>query len=162
MRGDRYLSLLDLLVAAAREPALVGDAELPAKDVLPRLVRRPWKSLVQTIKAIGVGPTDGELHGIRIRTKRCRYAAEAVAPVLGKRARAFASDAAELQQVLGDCNDAVVAESWLRDWTSRARSREAVFAAGELAGLERAAGDVARASWRKAWKRLASRGLTLR
>lgn len=156
MRSDRYVSLLDLLVAAAREPALVGDAELPAKEVLPGLVRHPWRSLVKAVKAISDPPEDAELHAIRIKTKRCRYAAEAVAPVLGKRARAFASDAAELQQVLGDFNDAVVAESWLRDWTTRARSREAVFAAGELAGLERASGEVPRASWRKAWRQLSS------
>jgi CHAD domain-containing protein len=157
IHSDRYLKLLDLLVAAAREPALVGDADLPAKEVLPELVRRPWKKLAKAVKAIGDPPADSELHAVRIRTKRCRYAAEAVAPVLGKRARAFASAAAELQEVLGDLNDAVVAESWLRDWTTSARSREAVFAAGELAGLERAAGDVARAGWRKAWKQLASR-----
>lgn len=157
IRSERYLSLLELLVAAAREPALVGDAGLPAKEVLPGLLRQPWKKLARAVKAIGDPPTDEELHAVRIRTKRCRYAAEAVAPVLGKRARAFASHAAELQEVLGDLNDAVVAESWLRDWTTRARSREAVFAAGELAGLERASGDVHRAHWWKAWKQLASR-----
>jgi CHAD domain-containing protein len=158
VRSDRYVGLLDALVMAAREPALVGDSDLPAKEVLPELVRRPWRSLTKEVKAITDPPLDDELHGIRIRTKRVRYAAEAVAPALGKRARAFASDAAELQEVLGDFNDAVVAESRLREWSTRARSREAIFAAGELAGLERAAADGARAGWRKAWKQLASRG----
>jgi CHAD domain-containing protein len=155
--SDRYLSLLDLLVQAAREPALAGDADLSAKEVLPGLVERPWKKLAKAVKVVGDSPADEELHRIRIKTKRCRYAAEAVAPVLGKRARAFASRASDLQDVLGEYNDAVVAESRLRDWSTRARSREALFAAGELAGLERAAGDAAREGWRKAWKKVASR-----
>ncbi|MGH3116734.1 MAG: CHAD domain-containing protein [Gaiellales bacterium] len=154
MRSDRYLSLLDRLVAAARDPALVGDAAAPAKEVLPGLVRRPWRSLAKAAKAVGDPPLDDVLLAVRIRTKRCRYAAEAATPVLGKRARAFASDAAKLQEVLGDFNDAAVAEGWLRDWSARARARDAIFAAGELAGLERAVGDEGRAGWRKAWKRL--------
>jgi CHAD domain-containing protein len=154
--SDRYLALLDALVGAAREPALVDEADAAAKEVLPGLVLRPWQSLTKAAKAVGKTPADQELHNVRIKTKRCRYAAEAVAPVLGKRARAFASDAAELQDVLGDYNDAVVAESRLRDWSTRARSREATFAAGELAGLERAAANAVRAEWRKTWKQLAS------
>ena len=157
MRSERYLSLLDALVEAAREPVFVGDATASAKEVLPRLVRRPWRSLAKAAKAVGDSAADEDLHAVRIRTKRVRYAAEAVAPAVGKKARSFAADAAELQEILGDYNDAVVAESWLRDYSTRARSSETVFAAGELAGLERAEGDAARAGWRKAWKQLASR-----
>jgi CHAD domain-containing protein len=154
MRSDRYLNLLDRLVAAAREPALMDEAAASTNDVLPGLVRPPWRSLAKAAKAVSDPPRDEELHAVRIRTKRCRYAAEAVAPVLGKRARAFASDAAKLQDVLGDFNDSAVAERWLRDWSTRARARDAIFAAGELAGLERAAEERGRAGWRKAWKRL--------
>jgi CHAD domain-containing protein len=158
MRSDRYLDLLDRLVAAAREPALVvDDPSAPTNDVLHDLVRRPWRSLAKAAKAVGDPPADDELHAVRIRTKRCRYAAEAVAPVVGKRARAFGTEAAKLQEVLGDFNDAAVAEAWLREWSTRARARESIFAAGELAGIERAAGDKGRAQWRKAWKRLSRR-----
>jgi CHAD domain-containing protein len=85
-----------------------------------------------------------------------RYAAEAVAPVAGKAARSFASAAADLQEVLGDLNDAVVAEEWLRSWTAGSRSPRMAFAAGELAGLERASALELRARWRKAWKRLSA------
>jgi hypothetical protein len=58
--------------------------------------------------------------------------------------------------VLGDHNDAVVAEGWLRDWAAARRSPSAIFAAGELAGLERAAAELTRAAWRKAWEKLAA------
>ncbi|MGH3135712.1 MAG: CHAD domain-containing protein [Gaiellaceae bacterium] len=156
LRDDRYVSLLDRLVAAAYAPALLLEADLPAATVLPGLVRRPWRSLVKRVKSLSDVPTDEELHDVRIRTKRVRYAAEAVAPLVGRQARVFASAAAALQEVLGDLNDAVVAESRLREWARESRSMHGVFAAGELAGLERAAGQRSRVRWRKAWRELAS------
>ncbi len=45
---------------------------------------------------------------------------------------------------------------WLRTWAAGHRSGDAAFAAGMLAGIERAAAVDARARWRKAWKVLAS------
>ena len=53
----------------------------------------------------------------------------------------------------------VVAGSWLRTWAAGRRSGDAAFAAGMLAGIERAAADDARRRWRKVWKRtVAARG----
>jgi CHAD domain-containing protein len=156
LRGGRYLALLDRLVEAANSPALLLEADLPAAAVLPGLVRRPWRALAKRVKVLGDPPMDKELHAVRISTKRVRHAAEAVAPLLGRKARAFAGAAAALQQVLGDLNDAVVAEQWLRSWAGRSRSTQGVFVAGELAGLERAAAQALRARWRKAWKELSS------
>jgi CHAD domain-containing protein len=154
--GDRYLALLDHLAAAANAPVLLLEADLPAPAVLPRLVRRPWRRLARLVNGLGDSPADDELHAVRIEAKRVRYAAEAVAPLLGRQARAFGRAAAALQEVLGELNDAVVAERWLRDWAGRSSSAPAAFAAGELAGLERAAAQRARARWRKAWKELSS------
>lgn len=159
LRSDRYVELLDRLVAAANTPALLLEADVPAPGVLPGLVRRPWRSLAKRAKALDRRPTDGELHDLRIRTKRVRYAAEAVAPLVGKQARTFAAKAAALQDVLGDLNDAVVAEESLREWTRRSRSAQGVFAAGELAGLERGAAERRRRDWRRAWKKLSAPGL---
>jgi CHAD domain-containing protein len=104
------------------------------------------------VHGAGKRPADAELHTVRIRTKRIRYAADAVAPLLGKSARRFAEAAADLQSVLGEHNDAVVAESWLRTWAASRRSGDAAFAAGMLAGIERAAARDARDRWRKAWR----------
>jgi CHAD domain-containing protein len=99
-------------------------------------------------------PTDAELHGVRIGAKRCRYAAEACAPSLGKQTRRLARATKALQEVLGELSDAVAAERWLREWAERTGSRSGAFAAGELAMLERAAADRARSRWPKAWKRV--------
>jgi CHAD domain-containing protein len=156
LRSHRYIELLDLLIAAANAPALRSGAELPARAVLPALVRDPWRLLEKRAEALGESPSDDALHDIRVRTKRVRYAADAVAPVVGDDARAFARAAADLQGVLGDLNDAVVAESWLRGWAHGSQSPSGVFAAGELAALERADAQRSRARWRRAWRKLAA------
>ena len=156
-RSDRYVALLDRLVVAANEPALAPEADLPAAEILPGLVRRPWRRLERDVRRAGKRPTDEQLHAIRIRTKRVRYAAEAVAPVAGKKARRFVRAAARLQGILGEHNDAIVAEAWLRGWGAGAGSRDAAFAAGVLAGIERATAADARGPWRRAWRVLEGR-----
>ena len=115
----RYVVLLDRLVDAANDPAFGDDAGAPAAEVVPGLVQRPWHKLAKRVEELPESPSDEELHAIRIRTKRARYAAEAATPVVGKQARAFAHAAAELQEVLGELNDAVVAARWLEHWATQ-------------------------------------------
>ena len=156
LRSERYLALLDQLIEAAQAPALLPGSDKAAAAVLTPLVRRPLRTLAKQVSGLANRPADDELHAVRLRTKRARYAAEALAPVLGKQARTVAKAAAELQEVLGEHQDAVVAEQWLRAWMRGSRSVAGAFAAGELVGLERAAAERARARWRKAWKRLSA------
>jgi CHAD domain-containing protein len=154
MRGDRYLALLDKLIQAAQAPALIErKAARPAAKALRPLVRKEWRVLEKKVGSLSDRPADEELHMVRILAKRCRYAAEASAPVLGKRTRHLATAAADLQDTLGELHDAVVAEHWLRDWAQHAPSSAGAFAAGELAALERTAASQARARWPRAWKR---------
>jgi CHAD domain-containing protein len=155
LRDRRYVALLDRLVAEANAPALTPGAWRPAASVVGSLVHRPWRRLVKQHKALGEKPRHEDLHLLRIRAKRVRYAAEAVAPVVGKPAKQFAAAAADLQDVLGELNDAVVAERWLRAWAAtEGRSADAVAAAKALAKLERADARRLRSEWRPVWKRL--------
>jgi CHAD domain-containing protein len=152
LRAPRYAELLDRLVEAAREPALVGAAaDDPASAVLPPLVRVPWDKLRATVEELPDDPPDQMLHDIRKRAKHCRYSTEAVAPAIGKPARAFARAMSDLQDVLGAHQDAVVAEQWLRDVASKATGRE-VFVAGQLASLERIDIERTRAAWHDVWR----------
>jgi CHAD domain-containing protein len=153
MAGDRYTVLLDDLVAAAVDPSLREGADGPAAAALPPLVAKPWKKLAKEVRKAGRHPDDAQLHQIRIRAKRLRYAAEAVAPVAGKDASRLASAAEDLQEVLGDQHDAVVAEAWLRAAAKATRGGPAMVA-GLLVAAERAKADAGRAGWRKAWKAL--------
>lgn len=159
LRDRRYLALLDRLVTEANAPSLLPEAERPAHLVVAELVRKPWRSLDKAAQRLGKKPSDAELHDLRIRTKRVRYAAEAAAPLFGADAQAFAKAAAGLQGVLGDLNDAVVARQWLRDWAKGDRTAEGVEAARALKRLERDAAREERARWRSHWERLADEEL---
>jgi len=158
METDRYVEVIDHLVAAARSPALTGGAASPAQEVLPSLVRRPWRSLRAAAIARREGATDEQLHDLRIRAKRCRYAAEAAAAAIGKRVASFAKEVAALQEVLGELHDAVVAEAWLRSRSQSPRIHDtALFATGELVALQRDAAERARAEWPAVWRRVQDR-----
>ena len=147
----RYVDLLERLVAAAHSPATLPEADQPASAVLPPLAAGPWRRLRSAVRQLPDPPTDPELHRIRILAKRARYAAEAVAPVAGSAAAAFARAAAKLQTVLGEHQDSVTAQAWLR--SARISGRRA-FVAGELIAMEHIAAEEARAKWPKVWKAL--------
>src|SRR5438034_8032495 len=106
--SQRYVDLVERLVAAAHSPQTLPDADQPAAGVLPALATTPWRRLRSAVRGPKT-PTDPELHRIRILAKRARYAAEAVAPVAGPGAAAFARAAAKLQTNLGEHQDGVTA-----------------------------------------------------
>jgi CHAD domain-containing protein len=149
MDDPGYAALLDDLAAAAASPAVLENAAGPAAELLPPLAARPWRRLRHGVAALGDDPPDAKLHAVRILAKRARYAAEAVAPVVGQPATDFARAVAGLQTVLGDHHDAVVAQDWLRQ--AAQRHPEQAFAAGTLAGLEQAEAAQCREEWPAAW-----------
>ena len=81
--SERYVDLLERLVAAALDPSTMPDAQLAAVGSLPVIASGPWRRLRSAVRQLPGRPTDPELHRIRILAKRARYAAEAVAPVTG-------------------------------------------------------------------------------
>ncbi|MHB8589483.1 MAG: CYTH and CHAD domain-containing protein [Candidatus Dormibacteraceae bacterium] len=152
----RYVDLLERLVAATHSPATLPDAEEPALKVLPPLAAGPWRRLRSAVRQLPESPTDPELHRIRILAKRARYAAEAVAPVVGSAADGFARAAAKLQTILGEHQDSVTSQAWLR--SARISGRRA-FVAGELIAMEHVAAEDARSKWLKIWKTLDRKSL---
>lgn len=150
MSGPRYIRLLESLVDAAQRPHYRGDAGRPARKVVPGLVVRPWRQLRRAVGNLPPDPPPQDLHRIRILAKRVRYASDAASPAAGKRARSFAAALADLQGVLGDHHDAVVAEAWLRSTLAEADPAVAL-AVGELIAMERANAAACRKRWRKLW-----------
>ena len=148
--SPRYIDLLERLVEAAHAPATVIDAGQPA-TTLPALATKPWRQLRSAVGRLQEAPPDSDLHRIRILAKRARYAAEAVAPAVGPDAASFGRAAAKLQTILGEHQDSVTAQGWLR--AAKVTGRRA-FVAGELIAIERIAAQKARAGWRKVWNAL--------
>jgi CHAD domain-containing protein len=154
--GTRASELLDHLVEASSSPATVKQANRPARDVMPKLVRKRWRRLDRAIERLGSDPTPAQLHEVRILAKRLRYATEAIAPAAGKQARKFARDAAKIQDALGELNDAAVAGAWLASAVDRLDG-PAAFAAGQMAQQLVAEARTHDRQWRSA-----HRALTLR
>ncbi|MEX2275816.1 MAG: CYTH and CHAD domain-containing protein [Actinomycetota bacterium] len=153
LRSTRYGQLLDRVVAGVQQPAVLDEARRPARATMAEVMDGPWRHLRAAFDALDADSANEELHAARIRAKRARYAAESTIPVFGKAARRFAEAAADVQEILGEHQDAVVADAWLRAAAPGAGSRTS-FVSGELAAIERTRADAARAAWPAAWKQL--------
>lgn len=149
----RFRALRDTLIESARAPALTVEALGPCRDVLPTLVHRVWRSLAAAGRRIDRDAPDEALHEVRIRAKRARYAAEAVAPALGKKTGAqaarFARAAADVQDALGLHQDAVVALAAIHE-----AAGDQPDAMSSIAQEQQKAARAARRAFRKAWNRL--------
>jgi CHAD domain-containing protein len=148
--SDRYLALLDELHVAVEHPPV------RAADVrLDRVAGRAFRKLEREVAGLGENPSDRALHRARIRAKRARYAAELAEPVARKRAERFVRAAKRFQDVVGEHQDAIVAEERIRRYAENA---DAAFGAGRLVERQQARRAEARAAMPKAWKRLRRRG----
>jgi CHAD domain-containing protein len=157
-KSDRYVALIERLVGFAQVPPLVSGWAAPASDVLPGVVAPTWKHLQREVEQLSDPPRPDELHQVRIRAKRCRYASEAVAPAIGKDASRFASAIAEIQSVLGDHHDAYVADAWLRE-ASNVVEPSQVLAAGELISLQMLDAARLEQEWPKTWAKASKKSL---
>ncbi len=153
---ERYMNLLDRLVEAQREPLLGPLAEMPAHEVLPPHLARPWQKLERRASALRPDDPDAQYHEVRIRAKRVRYAAEALAPAMkgSSRVARLGARAAELQELLGGMQDAVVGEQEIKRVLGEVpRDAKYGFAAGRLIEREQRVVAQARDAFPEAWKR---------
>jgi CHAD domain-containing protein len=160
LRSERYVTLLDRLVDAKRDPLVNEAARRPARQVLPDLAKRAWKRLGPEAIALKPDDADERYHLVRIRAKRLRYAMEAIGPALGDRGPAFervAAAAASLQDLLGEMHDAFVTRADLEALVHTAKGREYAFALGRLVERRSAAIREGRRRYPKAWRRLTKR-----
>jgi len=123
LEGQRYLRLLDDLAALLADPPLAPRAARQAGKALAKPVRRAARRLQRALDAVpGAEDGDTAIHEARKATKRARYAAEAAVPALGSTASRHAAQAKELQQLLGDHHDSVVARTVLLNLAGKARA----------------------------------------
>jgi len=121
--GQRYRQLLDDLDSLLTDPPLTSQAKRQAGKVLARPVRRAERRLQRALAAVpDAEDRDAAIHQARKAAKRARYAAEAAAPALGDAARRLATSAKELQELLGDHHDSVVARAVLLELAATARA----------------------------------------
>ena len=147
MGSARYFELLDGLEGAAAAPA----GEFP--EPLAEIAAKEFATLRRAVKALPKGATDDELHRVRIHTKRARYAAELASPELGKRGAKLVERAKEVQDVIGEHQDACVAEDRLRVLALRGGGKTGL-AAGRLIERQHRRKRAARKAFPDAWRKL--------
>jgi CHAD domain-containing protein len=156
----RYTRLLEALAAAVRStPAGDGEPGVATRKTskpwaahLVELIERPYRKLVKAANALPADPPDDALHALRIRGKRLRYAAELAVPAGGKPVKKLINATKEFQDLLGDHQDAVVAEHEIRRLLAAldTPTPDVGFVAGRLVERERARRLTIRATWRAA------------
>jgi CHAD domain-containing protein len=151
--GPRSAALRHLLAGIATQPPLAEVAGAPADAFLPLIAAQPWARLQRAVRKLDRHPGDAELHAVRIAAKQCRYAAEAVATVIGKPALRFAAAVADLQEALGEYQDAAISVIWLRQAVDDLDPLSA-FLAGRLSEHQEEMGRAARDRWPAAWQKL--------
>jgi CHAD domain-containing protein len=153
LESERYLALLDRLAAFALEPPLNGRE----KDV-SSLAARAFQKVRDSVSDLQEEPSDAELHHVRVRAKRARYAAELAESAVGKKASVFIARAKVLQDVIGEHQDAVVAREQIQQALRFSRGARVAFAAGRLVEREDKRRRQARAAWPKASRKLEQSG----
>jgi CHAD domain-containing protein len=150
--APRYLELLERLIDASASPRLAPGARKPARDLLPGLVGRPWRKLGDAA-TLSIGDPDDVWHAVRVRGKRARYAADAVAPVLGGGAADLAKALGRVQNLLGEHQDAAVAaDTWLAIADADPDDHALAITAGRLYERERATILRVREEFPAAWE----------
>jgi CHAD domain-containing protein len=153
LRSQRYCRLLDRLDEAVEHPRVeMADVSLRA------IAADEYVRLQRAVHAHGPQPTDEELHATRIQGKRARYAAELAEAAVGERATAFIGAAKRLQDILGEHQDAAVAEDRIRQFVLHHRDRRVLAAADKLIERQRARRQDARAALPAVWTELEAHG----
>ena len=154
--GDRYRELLGRLVALVERPPFRRRARKPAGTLLPSLVARSFTRVERLVAEADELPAgadrDEVLHEARKAAKQARYAGEAVAPVFGKDATAFAAALEGVQEALGEHQDSIVTRERLHELAVHASSTEVAFLYGRLHALEEACAGETRQRFDTAWK----------
>jgi CHAD domain-containing protein len=151
--SPRYVKLLDLLDKAVEHPRVVT-----ANLSLPAIAAGQFRKLRKAVKALPESPSDDDLHAVRIKVKRARYAAELAQITVGRPAERFVARAKKLQDILGEHQDAVVAEERLRGLVARDAGRPERALAGKLATRQRARRQAAQMDFFDQWPKLKRRG----
>ncbi len=156
LQSQRYLTLLDTLVAAAVQPPTTELAERPASEMLPPLVRKRWKSLAREANMLHdeVRGHDDHWHKTRITAKKARYSVEACVPVFGGPARKLAKQLEQVTEMLGEHQDCAIAADTVRSLLERDTGPQTSFALGALYAQQRERTQQIREEFIAAWPRI--------
>lgn len=163
LESRRYTALLRQLAAAVSRPLPRprGDSAAPP---LIDLVRQEYRRLLKAVHNAGENPSDEVLHTMRIDGKRLRYTGELASSAGRRPVRKLVDSTVALQDVLGEHQDACVAQQRvmvLLDGLGVVVDTGVAFSAGRLVEREEANRIAMRLAWPAAWQQVQRRAEAL-
>ncbi|AQS65876.1 CYTH and CHAD domain-containing protein [Streptomyces pactum] len=164
LASPRYLRLLDALDDLVRRPPLRARAAGKPARVMAKAVLKEYDRLAGRMDHALEQPPgqsrDAALHQARKAAKKVRYAAEVARPALGKPVARLGKRAKAVQKLLGEHQDAVVAQDTLRKLAVAAHGAgETAFTWGLLHGQERAGARARQEELPSVWRAAADPAL---
>lgn len=153
MKSARYLGFVSKLRQAAEVPEVVKS-----NRTLTHVAARQFRKLRKAVRKLKHSPSNDDLHCVRIRTKRARYAAELAQVCDSKPIARFIKRAKQFQDLLGTHQDAVLAERYVRELLKYHTGQQAAFTAGLLVARANQQREAVREEFWSEWKRLKKRG----
>jgi CHAD domain-containing protein len=159
LQGERYRDLLARMAAAIEGPTFKDDAWEPCRKALPPLAAAAWLKLKKGGRDLEAASPDADFHQVRKLAKRARYASELIAPALGSRtvkhARRFIRLTTQLQDILGEHQDAIVAATELQRFLARnPHDQKLAHRVHDLLETQHQASQASRARFFDVWKKL--------
>ena len=153
LRSDRYLDLLNRL-----QNDTLYLATVPAQITLPQIATKEFRNLRKTVVDLNTNYSDEDLHRVRIRAKRARYAAELAENAVGKQCTRFIRLAKKFQTLLGKHQDSVITEQRLREVLRVSRGVNAAVAVGQIIERLRFRREKVRGLFSRRWTKLKKHG----
>ena len=153
LRSKRYVKLLDRLERASAALPIVNTGVS-----LTALAAKEFRKVQKAMAALGPLPPDDQLHEARIKVKRLRYTAELAAPFGGPALDAVVTETRHVQDLLGEHQDAHVAEERVRTLLSPELSAASHLAARRLMEREHNRRRAIRRQVPDAWAALEAAG----
>jgi CHAD domain-containing protein len=153
MKSARYLGFISKL----RQAADVRDV-VRSHHSLTDVADRQFCKLRKAVRKLKQTPSNDDLHRVRIKTKRARYAAELARVSGGKPVSRFIKTAKQFQDLLGTHQDAVLAERYVLGLLKYQTGQQAAFTAGLLVARANQQREAVRKEFWSEWKRLKKRG----
>ncbi len=151
LAGPRYARILARLKAALIHPA-IRNADVS----LPGIAAVEFEKLRKSVKKLPKRPSADDLHAVRIKVKRARYATELAQPMVARPGERFIKTAKTLQDILGEHQDAVVVEAYLR--RAKDKTQAAQTLAQQLSKQQGKRRDQALVAFTEQWPKIKRRG----
>ena len=154
----RYAALLDSLEHLVTEPPFAPGHVDRKAGALRTHVRHDWKRLAtavaRTDQVLDAETRQRRLHDVRKAAKRTRYAAEPLVPIYGHDAERFVMAVEEIQESLGNLNDALISLHELQQLAMDESARGHDTATLDLLrAREHEAADESEARFTTAWRK---------